>query len=130
MTASLTVARHLGKGPYFACQLREYEAHVLKHHALLHSKSCSKNEHLTLLDNETLPQGICEYLAAARLGEVTPSLFQHHLTHIIFPSLRMSDAASSISESTCQWLHKLGYRSLEVHKGLYVDGHEHPDIIT
>ena len=130
MTASLTTARHLGKGPYSACQLWEYKAHVLKHHALPHSKSHSKNEHLTMLDNETLLQGIREYLADTRLGEVTPSLFQHHLTHIIFPSLGMSDAASSISESICRrWLHELGYRSLKVRKGLYVDGHERPDVI-
>ena len=102
---------------------------MLKHHALPHSKPRSQNEHLTLLDNETVLQGIREYLAAARLGKVTPGLFQRHLTQIIFPSLGMSDI-SVISESTCRrWLHKLGYRSLEVCKGLYVDGHEHPDVI-
>jgi len=58
MTASLTAARCLGKGPYFARQIWESEAHVLKHHALPHSKSRSQNEHLTLLDNETVLQGI------------------------------------------------------------------------
>src|SRR6266481_1966944 len=83
-----------------------------------------------LLDNETVLQGIHEYLAAARLGEVTPSVFQWHLTQIIFPSLRMSESASVISHLTFQWwLQRLGYRSLEVHKGLYVDGHESPDVI-
>ena len=101
-TASLITARCLGKGPYFAHKIREIEAHVLKHYALLHSKPRSRNEHLTLLDNETVLQGIREYLAAARLSEVTPGLFQQHLTQIIFPSLGMSDI-SVISESTCRW---------------------------
>src|SRR6266481_8760978 len=83
-----------------------------------------------LLDNETVLQGIHEYLAAARLGEVTPSVFQQHLTQIIFPSLRMSESASIISHLTCQWwLQRLGYRSFEVHKSLYVDGYERPDVI-
>ena len=74
-------------------------------------------------------QGVRKYLAAARLGEVTLGLLQRHLTQVIFLSLGMSDT-TAISESTCQrWLHRLGYRNLEVHKGLYIDGHERPDVI-
>ena len=37
-TTSLIAARRLGKGPYFAHKIWEIEAHVLKHHALPHSK--------------------------------------------------------------------------------------------
>ena len=27
------------------------------------------------------------------------------------------------------WLHKLGYSITEVKKGVYMDGHEHPDVV-
>ena len=102
---------------------------MLKHYALPQSKSCFRKEHLNLLDNETVLQGIHEYLAATRLGEVMPGLFQRHLTQIIFSSLGMSNI-SMISESTCwRWLYKLSYRNLEVCKGLYIDGHECLDVI-
>jgi len=126
LTASLIVARHLGKGPYLAHQIREFEVHVLNHHAFQDMKSCKA---WCLPDNEMVLQGVCKYLAAARLGEVTLGLFQCHLTQIIFLSLGMSDT-TAISDLMCQWwLHRLGYRNLEVRKGLYVDGHERPDVI-
>ncbi len=129
-TASLMASMCMGKGAWFAHKIRVFEAYVRRHHALPPSKHRSANDHLMLLDNETVLQGIREYLAAAKLGEVTPRLFQRHLTNIVFPSLGMSGSSSAISESTCcRWLQKLGYRNLEVQKGLYVDGHERPDVI-
>ena len=57
-TASLIVARHMGKGVFFAHKIRETEVHVLKHHGLPPSKRQSRNEHVTLLDNEMVLQGI------------------------------------------------------------------------
>src|SRR5882724_7724010 len=97
LTASLIAARHLGKGPYFACQVCEFEVHVLKHHAFPYTKS---GKAWCLLNNEMVLQGVRKYLAAARLGEVTLGLLQCLLTQVIFPSLGMSDT-TAISELTC-----------------------------
>jgi hypothetical protein len=51
-----------------------------------------------------------------------------HINEVIFPALRIEGA---ISERTAQhWLRfKLGYQCKESKKGLYVDGHERPDVI-
>ena len=97
LTASLIAARHLGKGPYFAHQIQEFEVHVLKHHALPDTKS---GKAWCLLDNEMVLQGVCKYLAASRLGEVMPGLLQCHLTQVLFLSLGMNDT-TAISELMC-----------------------------
>ena len=36
---------------------------------------------------------------------------------------------SILASSTKQWLWKLGYCHVESQKGMYVDGHEHDDVI-
>jgi len=99
LTVSLIAARHLGKGPYFARQIRKFEVHVLKHHALPDTKS---GKAWCLLDNEMVLQGVCKYLAAARLGEVMLGLFQCHLTQVLFLSLGLSDT-TAISELMWRW---------------------------
>jgi hypothetical protein len=52
----------------------------------------------------------------------------HHINEVILPVLRIE---GTILERTAQhWLRfKLGYQCKESKKGLYVDGHEHPDVI-
>lgn len=61
---------------------------------------------------------------------MTPRKLQYHVNNVIIPGLGLDLAGQSISE-TCarRWLHKLGYAVTEVKKGVYVDGHEHPDVI-
>ena len=74
--------------------------------------------------------GVREYLAAAKLGEVTPLTFMRHVNRIILPALDIGGQNVTISESTAQrWLIQLGYKSCEVKKGLYIDGHERPDVV-
>ena len=48
--------------------------------------------------------------------------------HCILPALGIKGA---IADSTaCQWLKsKLGYECKESRKGMYIDGHEHPDVV-
>ena len=68
------------------------------------------------------------YLAAQALGTITPHMMCQHINEAILLVLGIK---SMISESTAQhWLKfKLGYQCKESKKGLYVDGHECPDII-
>jgi hypothetical protein len=129
LAASLTAARCMGKGPYFARKIRKLEPYILRHHALPPSKTHAHNQLYCLLDNEGILQGVREYLAALKLGEVTPLLFMKHINSFILPSLGIHGIKSTISESTARrWLLKLGYRNREAKKGLYVDGHERPDV--
>ncbi|KAF8584145.1 hypothetical protein K439DRAFT_1616933 [Ramaria rubella] len=130
MQASLTAACCMGRGPYFAHKLREIEPYVLKNHALPPSKTHAHNQQLTLLDNETVRLNICKYLVSLKLGDITPLTFMKQVNTVILPSLRVHGKKSAICETTSHnWLIKLGYQSREAKKGLYIDGHEHPDVI-
>jgi hypothetical protein len=68
------------------------------------------------------------YLVTQDLGSVNPRMLCQHINDVILPAL---DIKATISESTAQrWLRfKLGYECKESKKGIYIDGHEHPDVI-
>ncbi|KIJ29985.1 hypothetical protein M422DRAFT_268549 [Sphaerobolus stellatus SS14] len=52
-----------------------------------------------------------------------------HVNLVILPSMGYSGKHTNISKPTATWwLNKLGYYSKEVKKGIYIDGHEHPDV--
>ena len=81
-----------------------------------------------LLDNESILHNVCIYLAAQSLGTVSPHALCHHVNDIILPALWID---GKIIESTAQcWLKfRLGYECKEAYKGMYIDGHEHLDVI-
>jgi len=118
----------MGKGPYFARQIRHNELYLLQHRQLPPPKSYTRHGHHSLLDNESLLHNIRTYLASQALGTVTPLNFCRHVNTVILPALGIN---ATISESTAlRWLKfKLGYQSKEAKKGVYVDGHERPDVI-
>jgi hypothetical protein len=128
LAASVAIARSMGKGPYFARQIRQLELYLKRYQHLPPPKKFTKHAHHTLLDNECILHDVRAYLAAQALGTVTPRAMSQHINEVILPALRIEGA---ISESTAQrWLRfKLGYQCKESKKGLYVDGHERPDVI-
>lgn len=128
LSASLAIARRMGKGPYFARQIRHNELYLLRNCQLPPPRSYTRHGHHTLLDNESLLHNVRAYLASQDLGTVTPRTFSQHVNTVILPALGIN---ATITESTAQrWLRlKLGYACKEARKGLYVDGHERPDVI-
>ncbi len=63
------------------------------------------------------------------MGEVTPKWFHHSLNTQILLTLRYPPT-KTLSECTArQWLIKLGWRRTMLKKGIYMDGHERPDVI-
>jgi hypothetical protein len=137
LSASLAIARRMGKGrvgkkkgSYFAHQICQHEAYLLKHQCLPPIKAGAKHGQYTLLDNETVLHGVQRYLAAQNLGTITPKLLCHHVNETILPALDLTQKNASISEQTAvNWLKKLGYSCKDVRKGVYHDGHERPDVI-
>lgn len=128
LSASIAIARRAGKGPYFALQIRENELYLKKRHYLPPPKRFSRNGHQTLLDNESVLHDVRAYLAAQALGTVTPRTLRKHVNEAILPMLEIK---GTISKSTAQrWLRfKLGYVCKETKQGMYMDGHERPDVI-
>ena len=68
------------------------------------------------------------YLASQPLGSVNPWTFCQQVNNVILPAIGIK---ATITESTAQrWLRlKLGYECREAKKGIYMDGHERPDVI-
>jgi hypothetical protein len=68
------------------------------------------------------------YLMTQDLGSMNPQMLCRHINDVILPALNIK---ATISKSTAQrWLRfKLGYECKELKKGIYIDGHECPDVI-
>jgi hypothetical protein len=128
LNASITIASRMGKGAYFAHQIRHHALYLKQHKHLPPPKSYTQGGYRTLLDNEGVLHDVRVYLAAQSLGTVSPRVLCHHVNDIILPALRID---GKIVESTAQcWLKfRLGYECKEAHKGMYVDGHERLDVI-
>jgi len=62
------------------------------------------------------------------LGSITPLTLCQHVNDVLLPALGIQ---GSIVESTARrWLKfKLGYQCKEARHGIYIDGHERPDVI-
>jgi hypothetical protein len=128
LKASLAIASRMGRGPYFAHQIRHTELYLLKYRRLPLPKAFSRNGHHSLLDNEVVLHDVHVYLATQALGLVTPLSLCQHVNNVILPALEIE---GTIVESTARrWLKfRLGYECKEAKKGMYIDGHERPDVI-
>jgi hypothetical protein len=128
LKASMAVARRMGKGPYFARQIRYNELYLVKHRHLPPRKVYSREGHHSLLDNESVLHDVRVYLAAQALGSVTPRTLCQHVNDVLLPALGIR---GSIVETTAKrWLRfRLGYQCKEAKHGIYIDGHECPDVI-
>ena len=70
------------------------------------------------------------YLAAQKLGTITPQFLCKEVNEVILPTLGLTEKKASICEHTAvNWLKKLSYECKDVRKGIYIDGHERPDVV-
>ena len=130
LSASIAIARRMGKGGYFARQICQNERYLLQHQRLPPSKAGAYHGQYTLLDNENVLHAVRRYLAAQDLGIITPHQLCRNVNDVILPALEMTGHNSYISERTAiNWLKKLGYVCKDVKKGVYHDGHERPDVV-
>ncbi|EGO18931.1 hypothetical protein SERLADRAFT_443479 [Serpula lacrymans var. lacrymans S7.9] len=130
LNASLAIAYRMGKGPYFARQIRENARYLLRHQRLPLSLRSAQNGQYMLLDDENVLQVVRSYLAAQAIGTITPFELCRHVNNVIIPTLDLTGKKSTICERIAiRWLGKLGYQCRDVKKGLYYDGHERPDVV-
>lgn len=133
MSTSLRIARGLGKGPHFARKLRYTAAYLSKHGMLPVDHRRQKGPILSWLDNEIVLQKIKLYLATLQHGELNTKSFQNHICTHILPSFTMTEGDVTVSTEIAlstvrRWMRKLGYECSATKKGVYVDGHECPDV--
>ncbi|KAI0245926.1 hypothetical protein BJV78DRAFT_1286974 [Lactifluus subvellereus] len=99
LSASMAIARRMGKGPYFARQIRHNELYLCRHRQLPPPNTFAQHGHHSLLDNEVLLHDVRMYLATQALGTVTPRTLCHHVNEVILPALKIN---GKIIESTAQ----------------------------
>jgi hypothetical protein len=126
MSASLATAHAHERGVYYARQLHSWaKAFILDRDDLPFDLFGTSK--LSRIDNDELAaelhthlQSIGKYVKAANLVQyLSDSLVQKRF-----------GMKSTISLATAKrWMHTLGYRWLRDHRGQYVDGHEHADVI-
>lgn len=135
--ASEVACRNSGKNtPSFRRKIQSEARFLIKNGFIPPYRQGNSSNHASLLDNEAVLLKIRLYLARLPVGGITPRKFRAHLTDKILPSVvpltlkavqRIPRASVSI-RTAVRWLRRLGYSRHPVKKGLYVDGHECPDV--
>lgn len=68
--ASAVIAKSVGRGPYFARQIRHLSLYIGRFHALPTTGSGKHHAHPSLLNDERIAQAVRRYLTVVSLGEV------------------------------------------------------------
>ena len=131
--ASVIVAHRMGKGKSFARRVRANTSFYYKNNCLPALTTKKRPGGNSLLENEAVQLAVRRYLASQQIGDISPASLRKHLINHVFPALLPDSTGSiptTISTRTVQrWLHKLGYVRSRAKKGVYVDGHNRPDVV-
>ena len=88
----------------------------------------SKNAR-SLLKDEAARQTALSWLSEQEVGSITPQKFMEALNGVILPSLGIATKKPLCERTARRWLVKLGWQRTRVKKGVYMDGHERPDVV-
>ena len=130
IATSINIAKQWqdGVGTTFARRIR----FLARHYQLfeqLPPENRGKHTNRSMLGDEQVQTAARTYLTNLPTGEVTPSRFRRMLNEHILPSLGYN-LKTGLSERTARrWLLNLGWRNKLLRKGVYMDGHERPDVV-
>ncbi|KAI9568928.1 hypothetical protein HD554DRAFT_2204886 [Boletus coccyginus] len=125
------VTASIGKGKYMVQKIQAIYSYVERFRTLPLVGKGKHHAYPLLLNNEHIMAAVCQYLTVLADGEITSLLLMKQVNEVIILGLGLRTRGEQISESTThRWLTKLGYELKEVKKGIYVDGHEHEDVVT
>jgi len=130
IAASMQIARQTtdSVGTHFAHQICFLACHYQLFEQLPPQKQ-GKYLNRLLLNDEQVQAAARTYLMGLSTGEVTPLHFHHMLNERILPSLRYALKNDLSLRTAWQWLVRLGWRNKLLRKGVYMDGHERPDVM-
>lgn len=83
----------------------------------------------SFLNNELVQLACHSWLSAQKAGTMTPKKFMAAVNDKILISLNINLRKPIVERTARQWLLCLGYRRTLIKKGVYMDGHEHPDVV-
>ena len=130
MAVSEEIARqfHEGMGGHFARQIRILACHYQLFEQLPEERRGGAGSQ-SLLKDERVQVAARTYLLGVPTGEVTPRKFHHALTKQILPMLGFTVKDGLSERMVRRWLLTLRWRCTRVKKGVYMDGHERPDVV-
>ncbi|KAF8694004.1 hypothetical protein RHS03_08251, partial [Rhizoctonia solani] len=118
----------ISKGAWYARTLRSKARHVRELGQLPTWKQGKGGAHKLLLDNPLVSKAVEAFVGKAEVGKVTPHLLMVKVNTRILPPLMLSK--STISKNTAKsWLLQLGSQQYTYKKGIYMDGHEQPNVV-
>ena len=82
------------------------------------------------MKNEAVLRASRTWLIQQKKGSVTPVKFQKGINEVILPSLNIFPSKPLCERTACRWLIKLGWQHTKIKKGVYIDGHEHADVVS
>ncbi|KIK49712.1 hypothetical protein GYMLUDRAFT_253663 [Collybiopsis luxurians FD-317 M1] len=133
--ASQKVAYGCGKGPAFAKHLRNSANYILRTGLLPENCQGQGAAHASLLNDIRVSSklrlwsdGLIAEEEGGWVNKLRPEKLRRYVNEFLFPSLGI-ESTISISTAT-SWLKKLGFRLARHKKGVYVDGHERPDVVV
>ena len=131
IAASVEIARqwHEGKGSWFAHRVRSLARHYQFFEQLPTEKCGGVKKSRSWLEDENVKKHVREYLSSCPSGKVTPKALRDQVNSVIFPELGITPKKPLHVTTGRKWLIKLGWRHLAIRKGVYMDGHEHPDVV-
>lgn len=129
-SANMAKGHHDGDGVWFARRLRALARHYVKFEQLPPELRGGLRKGTTHLDDEDVQAHARSWLRAQKLGSITPINFQQALNMDILPNLNIMLKRPLCVRTARRWLVKLGYQLVSLKKGVYMDGHERPDVVA
>ncbi|KAJ3984293.1 hypothetical protein F5890DRAFT_1474698 [Lentinula detonsa] len=120
---------HEKDGVHFARRVHQLVRHYQVFRQLLDEKRGGMCTSRTLLSDEITCNATRAWLLSQKVGEVTPKKFQAALNEIILPDLGIRRKSPLCLRTARRWLIALGWHLTVLQKGVYMDGHEHPDVV-
>ncbi|KAJ7231192.1 hypothetical protein C8J57DRAFT_1251284 [Mycena rebaudengoi] len=129
--ASVEIARQWqeGEGVHFARHVRILIHHFEIFQDLPKEKRGGARDSRSLLSEESVRCAARTWLEAQPVGSISPKTFQHALNNTILPALDVVLKKPLCERTARRWPIKLGWRLTILRKGVYMDGHEHPDVV-
>jgi len=119
-----------GSLDYFARRIRALAQHYQIFEQLPKEHRGGFKNSRSILKNEAVCNSARAWLFQQEKGKVTPMKFKHGLNDIILPSLGIFPSKPLCERTARRWLVKLGWQRTTIKKGVYLDGHERPDVVT
>lgn len=120
---------HEENGNHFARRVRALARHYQLFEELPVETRGGHANAKSLLNDESVQTACLAWLTKQAVGSVTPQKFREGVNSEILAALGITPK-KPISERTARrWLVRLGYRRTLIKKGVYMDGHERPDVV-